>query len=225
MSKRPTCPHCLRPQLACLCGCIRRVHSLVQVLVLQHPLEVGHAKNTARLLHLCLPNSRLEVAEQADASTLHAWLHAPWQGQAADAIVHPVLLYPPTPDDPQLPLQPAPPLPAPWLTQPQQLRLVILDGTWRKSRKMLYLNPGLQQLPRLALTQLPHGRYAIRKAHAPHQLSSFEAAICALAQLQGWEATHPALEQLTLSFNAAMAWHQDLQAQHQVTPTPPVCRT
>ena len=62
------------------------------------------------------------------------------------------------------------------MAQPQALRLVVLDGTWRKSRKMLYRNPGLQQLPRLALQDLPPGRYAIRKAQAPDQLSSFEAA-------------------------------------------------
>jgi DTW domain-containing protein YfiP len=32
--------------------------------------------------------------------------------------------------------------------QIQGLRLVIIDATWRKSRKMLYLNPLLQALPR-----------------------------------------------------------------------------
>ena len=37
------------------------------------------------------------------------------------------------------------------LHDPSRLRLIVLDGTWRKSRKMLYRNPLLQQLPRLSL--------------------------------------------------------------------------
>ena len=100
----------------------------------------------------------------------------------------------------------------------EALRLVVLDGTWRKSRKMLYRNPGLQQLPRLALQDLPPGRYAIRKAQAPDQLSSFEAAALALARLHAWEAGHPAWVQLLQSFEAAMALHQRLQAAGRVPP-------
>ena len=61
---------------------------------------------------------------------------------------------------------------------------MVLDATWRKSRKMLYLNPALQRLPRLALQDVPPSAYRIRKAHAPHQLSTLEAAAHALAQLE-----------------------------------------
>jgi DTW domain-containing protein YfiP len=61
---------------------------------------------------------------------------------------------------------------------------VLLDATWRKSRKMLYLNPSLHRLPRLALRDLPPSAYRIRKAHAPDQLSSLEAAAHALSQLE-----------------------------------------
>ena len=60
---------------------------------------------------------------------------------------------------------------------------MVLDGTWRKSRKMLYQNPVLHALPRLPLTQMPASHYLIRKAHAPDQLSTLEASCYALAQL------------------------------------------
>ena len=63
-------------------------------------------------------------------------------------------------------------------------RLVILDATWRKSRKMLHLNPLLQQLPRLSLQDPPASHYRIRKAHRPEQLSTLEATCHALAQLE-----------------------------------------
>jgi DTW domain-containing protein YfiP len=42
----------------------------------------------------------------------------------------------------------------------------------------------LQRLPRLALSDLPPSAYRIRKAHAPDQLSSLEAAAYALSQLE-----------------------------------------
>ena len=188
MSGRVLCAGCLRPQRNCICALAQRVDCAAELLILQHPLEVHEAKGTARLLHLCLPRSRMEVGEQFDAPQLQAWLEQASQGDAPAPAPAPaprtMLLYPESPHDPALPLLPAPPLPAEWLDAPERLRLVVIDGTWRKSRKMLYLNPLLQQLPRLALQDLPASRYAIRRAHRPGQLSTLEATSCALAQLQ-----------------------------------------
>ncbi|GAB3388676.1 tRNA-uridine aminocarboxypropyltransferase [Massilia agri] len=177
--KRARCAVCLRAGSNCICRWIRPVESGAALLVLQHPLEVGNAKNSARLLHLCVSGSALAVGEAFDTAELEALLHA--DGRA------PVLLYPDTPGDAALPAPPPlTPLPA------QALRLVVLDATWRKSRKMLYLNPLLQRLPRLALLDVSPSGYRIRKAHAPHQLSSLEAAALALAQLErNAEKFHP----------------------------------
>ncbi len=64
------------------------------------------------------------------------------------------------------------------------IRLVVLDATWKKSRKMLYLNTELQTLPRLVLHNPPPSLYSIRKAHNKNQLSSFEACCYAWRQLE-----------------------------------------
>jgi DTW domain-containing protein YfiP len=165
-SKRSTCAACLRAQSACICHWVRPLSSRVDLLILQHPLEVRNAKNSARLLHLCLPGSRLEVGEAFP--DLQALLHA-------DGRV-PVLLYPETPGVVPPVLEPVP--------APERLRLVVLDATWRKSLKMLHVNPELQRLPRLALHDVPASAYRIRKAHAPHQLSTLEAAALALGQME-----------------------------------------
>jgi len=66
------------------------------------------------------------------------------------AELRPVLLYPATLPDPQLPVAQPPALPSHWLKQATKLRLVVIDGTCRKSRNMLYLNPRLHHLQRLA---------------------------------------------------------------------------
>lgn len=172
-TRRATCGACLRPQSACVCAAVARVETPVELLVLLHPLEAGNAKNSGRLLHLCVPGSRIEVGEAFDPAALEEMLHA--GGRV------PLLLYPPTPA--QAGVAQPPGLDRALLSSPQRLRLVVLDATWRKSRKMLYLNPALQKLPRLALSEVPASAYRIRKAHAPHQLSTFEAAAYALRQV------------------------------------------
>lgn len=190
---RTVCAQCLRPVSACLCRWITPTASACEVLVLQHPLEVAQAKNTARLLHLSLPGSRLVVGEAFDDATLQALL----PGDRTS-----VLLYPPTRSEGHAEpgvLDPA------TLLMPERLRLVVLDATWRKSRKMLHLSPALQRLPRLALDAVPAGRYAIRKAHAPGQLSTLEATCAALAQLEG-DAAH--WQPLLAAFDGFVAQQQ-----------------
>ena len=203
--RRATCPRCLRPQSACICPWIRPTAHQAEVLILQNPLEVHEAKGTARLLHLSLARSRLVTGEQFDPIELQALLTGPFeslkagtaQASATGAPRQAVLLYPDMPQDRALGL-PAPPALAALAPgdrqNPAGLRLVVLDGTWRKSRKMLHLNPLLQQLPRLALQQLPASRYRIRKARQLHQLSTLEACCAALAQLEnGAEPFEPLL--------------------------------
>jgi DTW domain-containing protein YfiP len=167
--RRAICPACLRAASACICRWVTPVRVNTALLVLQHPLEVANAKNSARLLHLCVQGSVLAVGEIFDAAELDALLHA--DGRT------PVLLYP---DTSRAPASAA-------LPSSDRMRLVVLDATWRKSRKMLYLNPALQALPRLALRDMPASSYRIRKAHAPHQLSTLEASAHALAQVEGDE--------------------------------------
>jgi DTW domain-containing protein YfiP len=184
---RPRCAVCLRPQRACICRWITPTPHQVEVVVLQHPLEVHQAKGSARLLHLSLPRSVLVTGEVFDNATLQALIGAPLHPQAGhdERPDCTLLLYPDSPPDPALGLRAPPALPAQALREPARLRLIVLDGTWRKSRKMLYLNPLLQQLPRLALLEAPASRYRIRKAHKPDQLSTLEATCAALAQLEG----------------------------------------
>ncbi|MES2351202.1 MAG: tRNA-uridine aminocarboxypropyltransferase [Pseudomonadota bacterium] len=190
-ARRSCCVRCTRPEAACICRWIAPLESCVDVLILQHPMETGNAKGSARLLHLAIPGSVLAEGECFDPAVLHAMLYA--GGRA------PILLYPDSAD------MVAAPCHAALLASPGGLRLVVLDGTWRKSRKMLYLNPALQALPRLPLTQMPASHYLIRKAHAPDQLSTLEASCHALAQLDGAAEVRPllaAFDQFVAHFQA-----------------------
>jgi DTW domain-containing protein YfiP len=184
-AKRVVCSRCLRAQRTCICNWCVTIEHTTEVLILQHPLEVHQAKGTARLLHLCLPKSRIVVGEEFDAQSLHSLLHDPWPpatGELQNSLSpYPVLLYPPAAgagsNEPDV-------LPASPAEHAGPCRLIVLDGTWRKSRKMLHRNPQLERLPRLSLSDFPSSAYHIRKAHRPEQLSTLEAACHALMRLE-----------------------------------------
>lgn len=161
---RIQCPRCLRPQTHCLCSLIPSLDSRTRVLLLQHPSEVNHALNTARLAALGLNNAELIVAEVFD--DLPVLLNQPgYQAQ---------LLFPA--DDAQ-PLQA-------YTASDLPLLLVVPDGTWRKARKMLHLNPLLAALPRVTLPSGGVSRYRLRKAPEPGALSTVEAIAQALQTLE-----------------------------------------
>ncbi len=134
------------------------------MLLLQHPSEVNHALNTARLAALGLNNAQLVVGEVFD--DLPSLLNPP--GYQAR------LLFPA--DDAQ-PLQAYGPSDEPLL-------LVVPDGTWRKARKLLHLNPLLAALPRVTLAEGAVSRYRLRKAPGPGALSTVEAIVQALQVLE-----------------------------------------
>ncbi|NUU02771.1 tRNA-uridine aminocarboxypropyltransferase [Herbaspirillum robiniae] len=193
--RRQLCSRCQRAQTACICHWISPINSIFDVLILQHPMEAANAKNSARLLHLSLPSSRLAVGETFDPQELDALLHGPSSvpGGTGGA-VQPVLLYTEDAGTPAASRFDARSMMVDGRRKVERLRLVILDGTWRKSRKMLFENPALHALPRLALQNTPLSQYTIRKAHKPEQLSTLEAAGYALMQLEkDSEKYHPLL--------------------------------
>ncbi|AVP57633.1 tRNA-uridine aminocarboxypropyltransferase [Pulveribacter suum] len=218
-ARRAHCPRCLRPARTCLCAAVCVVDHQVQVLLLMHPLEVGQAKGTGQLLHLCLPGSRVLVGEAFAPQALRQALVQPW----GDALPRqPLLLYPASPPHPRQPGGVQAPPAAPFLATPggAPLRLVVLDATWRKSRRMLWANPLLQALPRLSLHAPPASRYAIRRAHAPEQRSTLEATCHALMQLEPANAQLPALVQAMDAFMAQQAEHWPAARSAILGPSP-----
>jgi DTW domain-containing protein YfiP len=136
------------------------------VLILQHPDEAKHALNTARLAALGLCNAELRVAEQF--AELPELLN--------DPAYQACLLFPGEGAQPLSALAGA--------QDGRPLLLVVPDGTWRKARKLLYLNPLLAALPRLALPEGLTSRYRLRKAPMAGALSTLEAIVTALNILE-----------------------------------------
>ncbi|HUE93726.1 tRNA-uridine aminocarboxypropyltransferase [Pseudomonas sp.] len=163
---RPQCPRCSRPLEHCLCALIPQLHSRTRLLILQHPSEVKHALNTARLAALGLCNAELRVGEVFE--NLPELLAQP--GYQA------CLLFP---GEGALPL-----LQFAEQAAGQPTLLVVPDGTWRKARKLLHCNPLLAALPRVSLEPGLQSRYRLRKAPQAGVLSTIEAIVSALATLE-----------------------------------------
>ena len=188
--RRALCAHCQRPVRGCLCGWITPTVNCVPLCVLQHPLEHGHAKGSLPLLRLSLSQCTVEIAEVFNAEQQARWQQpGTW------------LLYP---GDATADVAPGP-------SPGSVLQLVLLDGSWRKTRKLLHLNPTLQQLPRFALTAPPSSRYGIRKAQQPDQRSTLEAACLALAALEQRPAHYEPLLQAFSNWVQAQAVHNTVR--------------
>ena len=129
------------------------------LVIWQDPDESRHRLSTAPLLNLSLSNSRLVVG---DTFTPEALLGEHWQTDT-------LLLFP-LDNKPACSRQQA-------LTAGQ---LLILDGTWRKVKRLMLLNPWLLQLPHIQLQPQQGSRYAIRKSPRADGLSTLEAGVSAL---------------------------------------------
>jgi DTW domain-containing protein YfiP len=178
-ARRPLCDRCALPLRTCVCGLVARVANDVDVLLLQHPDEAREAKGSARLLRLSLARCRVVVGEVFDPAALLGLL----DGDVSDS----ALLYPAD-------TRRASESPSSWGAAARPARLVVLDGTWRKSAGMLRANALLQSLPRWTVEPAAPARYrALRKAPKASQLSTLEATCAALADIEGAPARYAPL--------------------------------
>lgn len=134
---------------------------------LQHPREADVAIGTARMASLCLPRSELHVGVR-------------WAGTRALASVHadperpPALLYP---GEGAVDLARSPP--------PGPITLVVVDGTWAQTKKLVKENPELAALPRYAFRPEAPSEYRIRREPDEAFVSTIEALSHVLGALEG----------------------------------------
>lgn len=195
---RVVCPDCQNPPARCFCDLLsEKLEHQTPVLIWQHPQEANHPKGTAKLLHMGLSRCQLMVATHLSEEEILRQCH----NLLPDS--QPVLLFPGG--------QSVEPVTATLREHP--VTLIILDGTWRKARRLFYENPWLAHLPRISLAEpTSGGGYHIRKAEKPGQLSTLEACCYALDQLErqpGYSA------QLLALFDRYMDRLGRLQNQHK----------
>ncbi len=134
-------------------------------MLLQHPREARLAICSAWLTRIALENAELHCGFRFGAHP-----------RVREVVAAPrtALLYPGTDAVPV----------ATRSANPPDL-LVVIDGTWKQSEKMLEANPAIAALPRLSIEDEGGSGYLdLRREPAPHCLSTLEAVAHALAVLE-----------------------------------------
>ena len=206
-SPRPTCLTCLRPATVCYCRHVRPVTTTTRVVLLQHPRERDVAIGTARMASLCLPNSELHVGVRWRGSTALA-------RALGDPARPPALLYPGPGAIDVLRHPPARPV-----------TLVVVDGTWWQTKKVVRENPELAALPRYAFAPPSPSEYRIRREPQPSYVSTLEALVHVLGALEGDpERFRGLLEPFRAMIDAQLAYealYRDRPSRHAKKPRPP----
>jgi DTW domain-containing protein YfiP len=143
-----------------------RIETRSRVVLLQHPRERDMPLGTARMASLCLPNSELHVG--------NAWHRSPALLRALSDPERPPMLLFPSPDARDL--DGDPPV-AP-------ITLIVVDGTWSNSRKMVRRDPTLSALPKLGFRPARPSEYRIRREPRRDYVSTIEALVHVLGVLE-----------------------------------------
>lgn len=172
------CSQCGKARKACICDNIVALDSQVELIILQHPTEEHRPMGTARILSLSLVNSRLLVGEDFRE-------HGELNQLLAEPDVEHFVLYPSDVS-----------LSAAGVALPieKKIRIILLDGTWKKAFKMWQLNTQLHHLPCLHLPEDLKGNYRIRKAPSENALSTVEAGFHVLSMMQPEKDFSPLLD-------------------------------
>jgi len=180
--QRNYCPRCGYPTKTCVCRYVESIDNTIPVIILQHPSEVSAAKGTVKLLRLVLQNCRVFVGESSDdfseaKTTLESSPHSPlivYPSEQATELAHVTSLPIENHSDSEAK--------SPWM-------VVLIDGTWRKAKKIIELNPWLSHYPHVRLADEADSNYIIRKRPNASSRSTLEAVVEALSCL---EACHTA---------------------------------
>ena len=164
---REICERCRRPSEGCYCAHITPVDTRTRLVLLQHPRERYVAIGTAHMASLCLTNSELHIGTDWSRSQ-------PLARALSNPERPPVLLYP---GEGSIDITKSPP--------PGPVTLVVVDGTWSQTKKVVRTNPVLAALPRYAFVPPQPSEYRIRKEPDDASVATIEALVHALTALEG----------------------------------------
>lgn len=160
------CQRCWVRDGFCICAKVPPLSPRTRLLCVRHLRESYKSTGTVRIAQLALPKMAL-LDFSDDAQVTQTALEAVDLSKAW-------LLFPPEPGVPAR------------TPGPGELEtLVVLDGTWRQTRKMLKKLPALEQLPRLDLPPKLAPPIRLRESPSEDSRSTLEAIGDALRVLEG----------------------------------------
>jgi DTW domain-containing protein YfiP len=169
-NKRQVCAKCGYPQSTCVCVWVNPITTPYNIIILQHPKEAKHAKNTVKLLTLGLKNVTVLQGERLDD-----W--ADLAERVANQPQNYSLFYP---QEHSTSLES--------ISSPQQKKsyfpanhnMLFIDASWRKALKIWHLNPWLKLCNNWHFTHPPENQYQIRHTTQQDSLSTLESVVYVL---------------------------------------------
>ena len=163
------CPRCWIRLEFCICPHVPRVETRTRLMVVRHERESWKSTGTARVAALALPQLSFIDFDDDPAGV----------NERLPALDGAMLLFPS--DEP-----------APWPSAPPKT-LVVIDGTWRQTRRMFTKLPKLHGLPRLQLETPAAITLRLRDTSFDEGRSTLEALAEALGRLEGEAVSGPLL--------------------------------
>lgn len=155
---RTYCPKCEKAIAACFCHKLKKYNIDSQIIILRHPTEKGHPLGTAKIAELSLDKC-ITITDE-DFS----------QNDELNQILSNESCYLvfPTDNGQRVPYE---------SSSQKKKTFIFIDGTWKKAKKILYLNPKLSELPTITIRPSAPSHYILRKEPREDYLSTLEA-IC-----------------------------------------------
>lgn len=160
---RTRCFRCFRPQSQCYCALIPSIENETEIVLVQHVSERDHPFNTARMVRAALDRTKLVCGNSKSLVSADLGL-----GSSAG------LLYPSNTATTLANL--------PENEKPKQL--VVIDGTWPQAKTLVRDLPQLKKLPHYQLLPTEPGNYRIRLEPDDVSLSTLEAVVQALREIE-----------------------------------------
>ncbi len=158
------CAACGYPQITCLCAWVNPITAPMNIIILQHPKEAKHAKNTVKLLALGLQKITILQGEKPED----------WIELAQKVTNQPqnyCLFYP---HEHSCPVESISSLEQKLRFFPVKSSVIFIDASWRKALKIWHLNPWLQQCNSWHFCNPPENQYHIRRTTQQSSLSTLE---------------------------------------------------
>jgi DTW domain-containing protein len=149
------CPRCYLKTAHCICSWLPRVATRTEILIIRHVTEQQVMSNTGRLAALLLSNCRI-----IEFGVDHAF------DDSAIAEAGTWLLYPG---------------PSTRVPSPPPRRLVVLDASFRRAKRMYQRIDSLRRLPELGLPPPVVVPHRLRQPPRPDGMSTIEAIAAGLA--------------------------------------------
>jgi len=154
---RAECDGCGRPESVCLCSHLVHYTLPFNLTIWQDPDESRHPLSTAPLLERTIDGCRRLVGDQFAYNDV-------FSGAPVETVA---LLYP---ADDSLEVV------GPEIGRDRVSHVLVLDGTWRKVRRLTLMNPWLLNLPRVSLSPQTPSAY-LRASQHESGVSTLEAVL------------------------------------------------